>query len=182
MVKIRFDIPDETIRKIHEMLRERDKASKGNVLRDAVREALFFNDAKKAGKHFFIGLDTRPEMTRIVGLRGTGPLLDLHARHEKEWEASIEQNKREQARRGAAARHEKSPYASIKVAVIAEYEAHAAELKPDGQPLYKNQQAFIRFMMDRHPTVTDEQTVRGWIKKSPIVVPHWKSRARKTRI
>jgi hypothetical protein len=83
MVKIRFDIPDETIRKIHEVLRERDKASKGNLLRDAIRDALFFRDAKKAGKHILIGLDTRLEMTLIVGLRGTGPLLDLHARREK---------------------------------------------------------------------------------------------------
>jgi hypothetical protein len=182
MVKIRFNIPDETIREVHEMLRERDTASKSNVLRHAISEALFFEDAEKAGKHFFIGSDTRPEMTQIVGLRGPGPLLDLHAKRAKEWEESIEQKKREQARRGAAARHEKSPYASIKVAVMAEYAAHAAELKPDGQPLYKNQQAFILTMMDRHPKVTDEQTIRGWIKKSPIVVPHWKSRARKTSI
>ncbi|MGF6870579.1 hypothetical protein [Paraburkholderia sp. MM5477-R1] len=191
MVKVRFDIADEIMRKLTELRQEEEKARRSAFLMEAIRKSVLISNARESGKLSFLrpnktkfkvfSAPTKDELNEIDRLEAED-LASFHSRVDRELKQVLEQSRQAQARRGAQARHEKSPYAKIKALVMAEYEAHGAELSSDGQPLYKNQQSFIRTMMALHLDVADEQTIRGWIKKSPIVVPHWKTRARKNTI
>lgn len=72
-VQWKVDLSDETIREL-EKLRE-ERPTKTRVIRDAISEALFFEEAKKVGRSFFLGSDDGAQF-KVIGLRGPGALLD----------------------------------------------------------------------------------------------------------